>query len=173
MPAVWGERRRVALLIPSLLAVHNLEEALAFPHYLPLVRDRVPATVQPLLAALTYQEMLVALAIATLVPFAVAGWALARPSSRAALWSLVLVQAVVLLNVAAHAFAAAGIVRGYSPGLVTAIAINLPFSLYVLRRVIRERWFSRRALVALVPAAIVVHGPLLVAAIAFAGTLMG
>ena len=52
---------------------------------------------------------------------------------------------------------------GYAPGLVTALVLNLPFSLYLLRRAIREQWLSRPARWALVPGAILLHGPLLAA----------
>jgi hypothetical protein len=51
--------------------------------------------------------------------------------------------------------------RGYAPGLVTALLLNLPFSLYLLRRAARERWLDRGALWTLAPAALLVHGPML------------
>ena len=75
----------------------------------------------------------------------------------------------MLLNVATHISAAVFVLRGYSPGLVTALALNLPYSLHVLSRAVRERWLSRAGLVSLLPAALVVHGPLLVGMIMLAG----
>jgi hypothetical protein len=51
--------------------------------------------------------------------------------------------------------------NGYAPGLLTALLINLPFSLYLLRRATRERWVSHRAMWALLPGALLMHGPLL------------
>lgn len=68
--------------------------------------------------------------------------------------------------------AALVVLRGYGPGVASALAINLPFSIYMFRRVVREEWASRGALLALTPAAIVVHGPLLFGAIALAGALV-
>ena len=165
-------RRAVIHCVPALLALHNLEEALAFPRYLPIVRERAPAALQPLVAAVTYEQMLVALAIATIVPFAIAVWAARRPDSAAAIWSVLLIQAVVLLNVAAHVFSAVFLLRGYGPGLVTALLVNLPFSIYLFRRSRREGWATRGGFIALIPAAIVVHGPLLVGAIALAGNVV-
>jgi hypothetical protein len=155
-------RRRLLWIIPALVAVHNVEEGLTFGRYLPSVRVRLPALVRPFAAAASEPQLLFALAAATLVPLAVAIWAHLRPTSRVALWSALLVQAVLLLNVAWH-LAAALLLRGYAPGLITAVALNLPFSVYLLRRATREQWLSRRFLVALLPAAIVVHGPLLLA----------
>jgi hypothetical protein len=159
-------RRTVIWLVPALLAVHNAEEAVMFPRYLPIVRERVPDWARPIVTGVTYEQMLIALAIATVVPLGIAVWALACRRSPVALWSVLLIQAVVLLNVAAHAFSALVIFRGYGPGLATALAINLPFSLYVWGRAASERWTTRQGLLALAPAAFVVHGPLLLGAIA-------
>jgi hypothetical protein len=161
-------RRAVIWLVPALLALHNAEEAVTLDRYLPIVRERAPAWARPIVASVTYEQMLVALGIATIVPLGIALWADARPQSAAALWSVLLIQAVVLLNVAAHAFSALVILRGYGPGLATALAINLPFSVYVSRRAAREGWTTRRGLALLAPAAVVVHGPLLIGAIALA-----
>jgi hypothetical protein len=156
------ERRAVLWAIAPLLAAHNAEEALTIPRYLPAVRARAPAPLARLADAVTTEGVLVALAAATLVPLAVVAWAVARPRSRAALWAVLLVQATVLLNVASHVASAALVLRGYAPGLATAVAVNLPFSAYLFRRAARERWLGRGALLALVPGALVVHGPLLV-----------
>ena len=164
-------RRAVIWLIPALLAVHNAEEAVMFPRYLPLVRVLLPDSARPIAAGVRYEQMLIALAIATIVPLGIAIWAVARPRSPVALWSVLLIQAVVLLNVAAHVGSALLILRGYGPGLATALAVNLPFSLYLLRRAAREQWTTRQGLLALAPAAFVVHGPLLLGVIALAGSL--
>jgi hypothetical protein len=163
-------RRAVIWLIPALLAVHNAEEALTFRRYLPLVRERVPDWAGPIVTSVTYEQMLIALALATIIPLGIAIWAVARPQSPAAVWSVLLIQAVVLLNVAAHVGSALVILRGYGPGLATALVVNLPFSLYVLRRARGERWTTRQGLLALAPAAFVVHGPLLLGLIALAGS---
>jgi len=126
--------------------------------------------VRPLAAGLSYPRLLVALAAATLVPLAVVAWAQRRAAPPAALWGALLVQAVVLLNVVAHVATAVLLTRGYTPGLATAVVVNLPFSLYLLRRAERERWLGRGALVALAPAALAVHGPLLLALLMLAAT---
>jgi hypothetical protein len=159
--------RSVLWLVPLLLAVHNAEEALFFPRYLPFVLYRLPAAWQAVIAPLTTGQVGGALAIVTAVAFIVAWWAYQRPQSGLALWLVLLIQATVLLNVVWHLAAAVVLFGGYAPGVVTALLINLPFSVYLLRRAARERWLSRRALWALVPAAIVLHGPLLAALLVF------
>jgi hypothetical protein len=153
--------RSVLWLVPSLLALHNAEEALFFPRYLPLVLSRLPVGWQAVIAPLTTGQVLSALVIVTVSALLVAWWADQRPSSGLALWLLLLIQSTVLLNVLWHAATAVMLFGGYAPGLVTALLLNLPFSIYLLHRAAAERWLDRGALWALVPSAILLHGPLL------------
>jgi hypothetical protein len=163
--------RRVALwLLPGALALHNAEEAVAFPRFLPVVRAHAPAFARSAVDAVTLPQMYLALLLATLVPLAVVIWAQARPASDAARWLALLVAAVLLVNVLSHVTIAL-LLRGYAPGVATAVALNLPCCAYLLRRAARERWLGPRALAALAPAAVVVHGPLLLGLIALAGAL--
>ena len=155
--------RRVLWLVPVLLALHNAEEALFFPRYLPFVLARLPPGWQAVAAPLTTGQVWSALAVVTGVAFAVAWWAHLRPDSRTALWLLLLIQSAVLLNAVWHVAIAFVLFGGYAPGLVTAVALNLPFSIHLLRRAFREQWLSRPARWALVPGAILLHGPLLAA----------
>jgi hypothetical protein len=69
----------------------------------------------------------------------------------------------VLLNAIWHLAIAVVLFRGYAPGLATALLLNLPFSLHLLGRAVREQWLSRPARWALVPGAVLLHGPLLAA----------
>ena len=97
----------------------------------------------------------------TAVALIVAWWSYQRPDSLVALWLVLLIQTTVLLNVVWHVAAAVVLFGGYAPGVATAVLLNLPFSIYLLRRAGRQRWLGPRALWALLPAAIVLHGPLL------------
>jgi hypothetical protein len=67
--------------------------------------------------------------------------------------------ATLLLNAAWHVAAALVLFKGYAPGVATAVALNLPLSLLVLRRAMTEQWLGRRALRALVAAALALHLP--------------
>ncbi|MEP6686847.1 MAG: HXXEE domain-containing protein [Gemmatimonadales bacterium] len=153
--------RRLLWLVPVLLAVHNAEEAIFFPRYIPFVLARLPAGWQALAAPLTTGQVWGALAVVTLAAFAVAGWAHRRPESRTACWLLLVIQSAVLVNVFWHVAVAVILFRGYAPGLVTALLLNLPFSAYLLQRAVTERWVGRPALWALAPGAVLLHGPLL------------
>jgi hypothetical protein len=103
--------------------------------------------------------------LAFLVALAAATW----PHSPRALWALLTLEAVLGLNVIAHVLSAALIFRGYGPGLATALLINAPFAIYCFRRARRERWVSTAALGATVPAALMLHGPILMGGLWLAG----
>jgi len=160
--------RQAALwLIPSFIALHNVEEAITFPRYLPAVRAIAPEPFRTILDHVTCPEVLLALTVVTLLPLAVAAWANARPTSQLALWLIVTIQTVMLINALWHLTAAVFLFRGYAPGVITAIAVNLPFSAYLLRRALVEHWVSRSALASTLPVAVVLHAaPVLAVAVA-------
>jgi hypothetical protein len=162
-------RRLVFTLIPLLFALHSLEEGAVAGRVLPSIEARVPEDVRGVTAAaLTPTRFHAALTVLTAVVFVIAfSGSPAAPGSRRG-YLLLAIEATLLVNVMSHAIAAAW-VGGYVPGLVTAVAVNLPFSAYVLRRAWRERWYSRRALVLLAPLALALHGPLLIGMIALVG----
>ena len=152
-----GVSRRVALLlIPVLLTLHNAEEAFFIPRALRTVLHRVPVQFTNLVP--TPRQMYGALALATVVPWLIWLVGAARRETRAGVAALLLIQCVVLVNVAWHLGAATWL-RGYAPGLATALALNLPFSIWLLQRSWRERWIDRRMLVAFLPLAVLLHGP--------------
>ena len=152
-------RTQALWLIPAALAIHNTEEAIAFPAYLPLVRSRVPAAMQSLVAGVDPGALRVALLWATLIPLLILIWVTWQPESRAARWTALVVQTVVVTNVVSHVVVAAFIMHGYSPGVLSALLINAPLSVYLLRRARRERWLPTVAWRSLFPAALVIHGP--------------
>ncbi|HTK47613.1 MAG TPA: HXXEE domain-containing protein [Gemmatimonadaceae bacterium] len=162
-------RRAAIWLVPLVLAVHNAEEAIAFHRFLPRLATSLPGPLRTIEQRLTFGSMLTVLALVTLVGVAVALWSTLRPGSRLALWSVLAVAATIALNVGTHVVSAIEIVRGYAPGLVTAVLVNAPFVVYLLRRAARERWLSSRALLCTIPAAVVLHGPVLVGTLWLAG----
>jgi hypothetical protein len=154
-------RRTVAWLVTGLFTLHNAEEALAFRTYLPRMQVLLPEPFARFAATLSYPVMLVALAVVSVFAFLVALAAATWPQSPRALWALLTVEAVIGLNVIAHAISALLVFHGYGPGLATALLINAPFAIYCFRRAHRERWVSATALEATVPAALILHGPVL------------
>jgi hypothetical protein len=152
-------RRRAIWLLPLVLALHNFEEGVFFPRYVPRVLGLLPAGVRAWIGPVSLREMGLALTLATVIPLGVSLWAAAHPASRTALWLVLAMWATLLLNVAWHVAAALVLFGGYAPGVATAVALNLPLSVLVLRHAATEQWLSRRAGWALVPAAVAFHLP--------------
>ena len=106
----------------------------------------------------------VALVIATVVPIVVVAVATAGSYGRFRAWAVVFVQSLFLVNVLIPHVPAAIVLGGYAPGLVTAVGLQLPFSVYFIRRSVREGVVSNAgaalALGAAVPALVVGLGTL-------------
>jgi hypothetical protein len=132
-------------LVPVLITVHNCEEALTMPALLAGRNSAIPRFLHGLLPAITYRQSLLALFIVTAVPYGIAWFAKRdRGVSGAGMVLLLSVQVMMLVNVFAHLWMAT-LVHGYAPGLLTAVVLNFPFSIYFLGRAAKERWVSRKA----------------------------
>lgn len=162
---------RLVWAVPALLALHNAEEGYVMAEMLPRLEEHAPTLMRQFMGAVTVPVFLWALVLVTGIAALVAVWA-AGGGGAGAVWALVLVQAVLALNVISH-IAVAVAVGGYAPGLASALAINLPFSLYFFTRVMRERWVGRAARWWLLPAALVVHGPGIALIFILARTISG
>ena len=148
--------KRLALLgVPVLLTLHNAEEALFVPAALRAAAARLPASLVAMMPA--PETMYVALAVATIVPWLVWLLGAGRGDSRLGTRVLILLQCVMLVNVGWHVTAAVAL-GGYASGLVTAVGLNLPFSIYLLRRAVREGWATRRTIASLLALALLIHG---------------
>lgn len=132
--------RTLQRLVAACVLVHNLEEALTIAAYAPEVRRRFSGLLPaPLLAATEdLSWFYLALVGATVVPAVVVLVATTGRPSRGKAWAVVFVQAVFLVNVFVPHIPAALALGGYAPGLITAVGINLPYSVYFLRRSVRE-----------------------------------
>lgn len=167
----WLSRSSVLWLVPVLLLVHNLEEVLFMQRILPLDPERIPSALRLLLPEVTYAQFLLVLLPVTVLPFLIAARGDLHRDRSAGIFLLLGFQAVVLLNVFSH-IASALVVGGYVAGLLTALLLNLPFSIYVFQKATAERWISRRALLSLPALALFVHGPVLIGLMALSGWLV-
>ena len=159
MPA-FDTRAVLLWLVPILFAVHNLEEGALMKRYLPAARAAMPARLKQVIGTYNHRQFVALLAVITAIAFLIAIFGdIGRPGSTGG-YALLAIQATMLLNVASHV-AAAFVMRGYSPGLVTAILVNLPFSLWIIAVAWGEHWYAAAALLWLVPWALLLHGPVL------------
>ena len=132
-------RNTVLALIGATLVLHTTEEYLTFPAHLSSA-NRLRRLLSPP-KIWNPQSLRVALVMATVLPLAVIAWAILRPR-KALLVSVLFLRVHHLVNVGWHIFAA-WVRGGYAPGVITAVMINLPFGVYVLRRAVRRSGFRR------------------------------
>ncbi len=160
-------KKTLLWLVPVFLLIHNLEEALVMPAFIEKRNSAVPGPLRDIIPSVNYRQFLIALAIITIVPFLIA---LVWSGRKVGVYLLILFQVVMLINVFAHVMMAM-FLGGYAPGLVTAIFINLPFSLYLLKRAVAEGWVSKRSVALMFPLGILIHGPLLFGLMMLAGQM--
>jgi len=147
---------RLLWLVPLFLLVHNIEEALTAPHFLDVANRLATELLTRSLFPVSYSQFLFALAIVTSLPFFFAAMAQVPATAIVGRHLVLLIQAVAFVNVFSH-LAMAVILRGYVPGLVSAVCLNLPFSIFLGRVAFRSDWLRPGGLVLLVILALVIH----------------
>jgi hypothetical protein len=133
-------QRSVALAV----TLHNFEEWLTFPRYGDIGADflrrlGIAVSTPP------WSATQIALALATILPGGIALYGATRDGSRLWTWLVLFVQLQLGVNVLLPHLPAAFFLRGYAPGLLTALAINLPLSIILARRTVSEGRLTRRA----------------------------
>ena len=147
-------RNAALALIGVTLVLHTTEEYLTFPAYLSS-GNRLSRWLSPPALTQNPRNLDVALALATVLPLAVIVWAILRPR-KALLVSVLFLESVLLVNAGWHVFAA--VLRGgYAPGVLTAVLINLPFGVYVLRRAVKEQWIPSQTAWLMIGIALALH----------------
>ena len=163
-------RRSLLWLVPVIITVHNLEEALFMPAFLQARNSSIPDFLRGLIPPITYRQFLIALLVFTAMPYVIPLLGHLDRERSAGVYLLLGLQVVMLYNVLAHVMMAA-VMGGYAPGVVTAVVFNLVFSVYLLRRAFAEGWISRRAIVLLFPIGLIIHALGLPSLIVLSGSM--
>jgi Protein of unknown function with HXXEE motif len=166
------DNRLVLWLVPIFTTIHNLEEALLIPALLARRNSSITGLFQKLIPPITYKQFLIALVITTAIPYVIAVCGDLRVEGGISVYLLLTFQAMMLVNVLAHGIMAA-MMGGYAPGLATALTLNLPFSIYLLKRAGREQWVNRKALRLVFVIGGFLHTPGLTVVILIAGAIAG
>jgi hypothetical protein len=123
-------------LIP-IVAAHNFEEWLTFPIY---GGPPVP-----------WPAVQLALILVTLAPALVILWAVSGSQGKRKDFATLWIAGIFAANALLQHIPGAIVARGYSPGVLTAVTINLPFAFLLYRAALREqRATVRSATLALV-----------------------
>ena len=141
--------RSLQRLMAVVIALHNGEETATAGAYLPRVREiieRVPALREKGLLPPSLPRLYLALIIVTLVPALVLGWATTGRDSGVKREVVAVITAALLWNVFLPHISAMIVLRGYAPGGLTALVVNLPFCIYLFCRSLIEQMLTRTQL---------------------------
>jgi Protein of unknown function with HXXEE motif len=123
------------------LALHNIEEALTMKAYLPQISNLLSkiAPASPLVSSLPpINQFYFALIGATIFPLLLIIIATTGRPTPFKPYIVAVIQALVLVNVFVPHVPSAIALGGYAPGVLTAVLVNLPFSIYFFRRSLQE-----------------------------------
>ena len=144
---------------PVAFLVHDAEEVLAFEPWVRAHRAALPAVVRPLLESVSTRQFGAAV-LALFAGYLVVS-ALAVPALRAGRrpWPFLVVTGVFVGNGLTHLLQAVAL-GGYTPGVVTAAAVNLPYGWAAGRALLADAAVSRRVLLVLVALGAVLQVPI-------------
>jgi len=129
-------------LFPIAVTLHNAEEAIWMPGWATDHAAQLP------IASPGSAKIRIALLVLTLTAFLLT-YLSARRGPRS-VWAYLTFGYIVavLLNVFVPHVPIAIVVRGYAPGVVTAVLINLPAMSYLAMRAVRDGWVGGKKAVA-------------------------
>jgi hypothetical protein len=142
--------RTIQWLFPVVVTLHNGEEAFYMPKWVSAHHGQLP--MHPRAGAI-----FLALLLLTLAAFAVAILSVQRGEQSVGAYLLFGYAAAMLINVFVPHIPATLAFHEYTPGVATAVLINLPFMSVLMFRAVHDRWVSGIRAVryaALVPLAI-------------------
>lgn len=150
MRAVILPFAKLQWLFPIAVTLHSLEEAIYMPPWLPTQGRQLPAHPGA-------EKIWFGLLFLTLAAFAVTYLSAQQGKQSTSAYLLFGYITAMLLNVLLPHIPATLVFREYTPGVVTAVLINLPVMSILLFKAVREQWVSGGKAIAyalLVPLAI-------------------
>lgn len=142
---------RLLWLVPVFFTLHNLEEAPFMERW----SQRLPLRIHPTVST---RQFVIAVTFLTLAGFLLTYFGVGVLANPGGYLIVLGIQAILLFNAFVPHIAATIRFRMYSPGVVTAILLTLPFSFYLFRRALAENlltWTEFWILLGMAPFAMV------------------
>lgn len=117
--------------IPLLFALHNLEEAPFMERW--LKRISLPFRPQMSTSEFTFAVVFLTLGIGLLTAISAL-----NPPTGLSVFIMILIQAIMLVNAIIPHLVASLWYRLYSPGVLTGVLLQIPFSIYLFQRVMED-----------------------------------
>lgn len=122
---------RLLWLVPILFTLHNVEEAPFMEGW----SKRIPLKIHPTVST---RQFAIAVLFLTLGGFLVTYFGVEYLANQAGYLSVLEIQAILFFNAFIPHIASTIRFRMYSPGVITAVLVTLPFSFYLFRRAFHE-----------------------------------
>ena len=126
---------RLLWLVPIFLTIHNIEEAPFMESWSKRLPLKLPLT-------LTTRQFVIAVTVITIAGFMITYLGVEYLANQTGYLLVLGMQALLLFNAFVPHIATTIRFRMYSPGVITAVLIMLPFSFYLFRRAIAENILS-------------------------------
>ncbi len=136
--------------------------------HLDAARTGYPKWFRLVVPPVSIEQFALALVLMVLLSFAALRWGEPERQRSWGGFFLISLQAALLLNVAVI-FVAAAMLQGYAAGCVTALLVQLPFSLYFFFRAWKGGWLSPNGFLLLIPLSLLLRGPIFFAFLYIAG----
>jgi hypothetical protein len=122
---------RLLWLVPIFLTIHNLEEAPLMESWYKRLPMKLPLTI-------TTRQFAIAVTFITIVGFIITYLGVEYLANQTGYLLVLAMQAILAFNAFVPHIATTIRFRMYSPGVITAVLIMLPFSFYLFRRAFEE-----------------------------------
>jgi hypothetical protein len=122
---------RLLWLVPIFFALHNMEEAPFMERW----SKRLPLKIHPTVST---RQFFIAVTFLTLAGFLMTYFGVEYLGDRTGYLIVLAIQAILLFNAFIPHIGSTIRFRMYSPGVITATLITLPFSFYLFRRALNE-----------------------------------
>lgn len=153
-------RSRWYILVACAFTLHNTEEALGAPAMVRQLQTQAPRFLRSFYSQVDVSDLRLGLAVLTLLGIALALIAIRTPRATSSAYAMLAFATVIGINASAHIVLSV-IFRAYMPGLLTATFLCVPVAIALWYRVWKDAWIPRTWLWTVVPAALLVHFPLL------------
>ena len=143
---------RLLWLVPIILTIHNIEEAPFMEGW----SKRLPLKIHPTIST---RQFVIAVTFLTLAGFLVTYLGVVYLANPTGYLMVLGIQAILLFNTFMPHLATTIRFRMYSPGVITALLITLPFSYYLFQRALNENiinWNQFWMLIGIAPFAMVI-----------------
>ena len=129
-----NELTKPALLLSAAIGAHNLEEALTFPYYAEVMGEVQRWAGLPV-ATTSWNALQFALIIATLLPAAMMFWAGSGKATHAKAFVLCALAFLIFANALLPHIPASIFFAGYTPGILTAVLVNIPLCFWLFPKI--------------------------------------